>query len=293
MVVTRAPLRISFVGGGTDIPYFYEKYDGGVVSATINKYVTVNAMPSSQRHTENPYIRECLRALDMTAHVNFTSDVEHNTGLGGSSAFLVGVLKALHELKGTKYPKAGKQEQLAQEAYHIERERLGNPVGKQDHYAAAYTGFNHFTFRNNGSVGVHPINKSTLELQKHLLLVDTGKRRSASAILDRQENTDPSLLLHLKSLVDPFISAFMYDNFEYMGRLVSEGWDIKRGISTDHSGQAIDEMYADGIAAGAYGGKLLGAGGGGYILFIAPPESHETIIKRLTDRAPPTPFSFV
>ncbi len=303
MVMTKAPLRITFVGGGTDLPFYYEKRDfGAVVSAAVNKYiyVTVNKkfddkIRVSYSKTEivddidqlqHPTVREALRLLDLTKGIEIVSisDIPSNgTGLGSSSTFLVSLLHALHSYKGELVD----SETLAREAVSIEREILKEPGGKQDQYAAAYGNLNLMKFFSNGSVNLTPITSHIDHINRiedSLLLLYTGKGRSSSGIHRDQivnSGTNMEAYDEMKALTGPTFKAINDGDVESLGRLVHENWSLKRKLSNKISDDWIDKMYQKAIELGAIGGKIVGAGGGGFMLVIAEPKRHGPIIKAL------------
>lgn len=308
LIVTRTPLRISFAGGGTDLPAFYEHEYGAVLSMTIKRYVYVTVKRHSELFFEpirvnyskseqvdridevkNNIARECLRFLNIEPpiYISTVGDVPASTGLGGSSAFAVGLLNALHAYRGERVP-AG---QLAEEACHIEIDRLGEPIGKQDQYAAAVGGLNLFRFQPDGGVLVQHqafANGPVGELFESILLFWTGHQRDASGVLSEQKGNTAAKLAHLRRMRDQAIelheamSRGAIDALGF-GRVLDEGWRLKRGLASRISNSQIDRWYDAALAAGAAGGKLCGAGAGGFLLFIAPPERHDAVREALSD----------
>ena len=303
MVMTRAPLRITFVGGGTDLPFYYERRDyGAVVSSAINKYiyVTVNRkfdssirvsyskteIVDSVDRIEHPTIRESLRLLGIENGIEIVSisDVpSRGTGLGSSSTFLVALLHALHSYKG-EFVSA---EELAREAVRIEREILKEEGGKQDQYIAAYGGTNLMKFRSDGSVEIvnavsHDSNLKKIE--KSLLLLYTNRERSSTEIhKDQIENSPEKMNVYdeMKKLTDGTLKAICDGDIDALGELMHRNWMMKRSLSSRISDGWIDEKYERAIKLGANGGKVVGAGGGGFLLLVAEPEKHENIAKEL------------
>ena len=292
MFFARSPLRICFAGGGSDIPAFYENYGGGeVISCSINKFVyhVVQESYSRQfllRYSSNevveelgqirhPLFREVIRwfcdnhRLDFVEVASF-ADVPSGTGLGSSGAFTVGLIIALAKLINTDIS----NEEAARLACEIEIERLGEPVGKQDQFASAYGGLRHFEFSADQTVSVsdHLIGHDQLQkLSDHILLFYTDIRRSASAVLKSQSSSKVGLEHYALSRDEvPEVRRMLQsgDVVSY-GRLVGEQWERKRKTSPDMSSGEIDEIYQLGIRAGAYGGKLVGAGGGGFFMFVS------------------------
>ena len=303
MVMTRAPLRITFVGGGTDIPFYYEKRDyGAVVSSAINKYiyVTVNRkfddnirisyskteIVGSVDRIEHPTIRESLRLLGIENGLEIVSisDIpSRGTGLGSSSTFLVALLHALHSYKG-EFVSA---EELAREAVKVEREILREEGGKQDQYIAAYGGTNLMKFRNDGSVEMvnavsHDSNLKKIE--ESLLLLYTNRERSSTEIhKDQIENSSEKMNVYdeMRKLTDGTLKAICDGDIDTLGELVHKNWMMKRSLSSRISDGWIDAKYESAIKLGAKGGKLVGAGGGGFLLLVAEPEKHGNIAKEL------------
>jgi D-glycero-alpha-D-manno-heptose-7-phosphate kinase len=306
LVVTRTPLRISFAGGGTDLAAFYESGYGAVLSTAINKYIYVtvkhhggvfderirlNYSKSEQvqqtDEIENNIARECMRFLNIKPpiYISTVGDLPASTGLGGSSSFAVGLLNALHAYKGERVS-AG---QLAEEASYIEIDVLKEPIGKQDQYAAAFGGLNVFCFKPEGSVTVEPQRMSNGGLNKlfdYFLTFWTGHQRDASSILTEQKaNTTKKMesLLKLREhtlQLQRLLHNGHYD-FQTFGRILDEGWQLKRGLASTITNDQIDNLYNLALQAGAIGGKLCGAGGGGFLLFVVPPDYQEAVRKVL------------
>jgi D-glycero-alpha-D-manno-heptose-7-phosphate kinase len=309
MIITRTPLRVSLVGGGTDMAAFYEREPGAVLSTAIKQYVYVtvkrhsdlffeepirlNYKISEEVHTvdeiDNNIARECLRFLEIgpPLYISTVGDVPASTGLGGSSAFTVGLLNALHAFKGERVS-AG---QLADEACHIEIDVLGEPIGKQDQYAAAYGGLNVFAFRPDGSVTVEHQQLSQdarHRLFDSMLMFWTGQTRAASDILvEQQKNVDAerARLRAMRAQVDELQAVLQCDELEIaaLGRILDAGWRLKHDLASGISNDRIDRFYAQALAAGALGGKLCGAGGGGFLLFIVEPERHAAVRAALAE----------
>ncbi|MGA2804848.1 MAG: GHMP kinase [Acidimicrobiales bacterium] len=307
MIVTRTPLRISFAGGGTDMAAYYEQDDGVVLSTTITQYVYVTVKRHSNLfdepirvnykvseevqsvdEIENNIVRECLRLLDVgpPIYISMVGDVPASTGLGGSSALTVGLLNALHAVKGERVS-AG---QLAEEACHIEIDVLSEPIGKQDQYAAAFGGLNVFTFRSDGTVSVRPKNLALPvrnKLFESLILFWTGNVRDARAVLAEQRANVEIERGRLRKMSDQVVELETVLGTDLLdlaafGRVLDEGWRLKRGLASGISSGAIDDLYEGAIAAGALGGRLCGAGGGGFLLFVAPPDRRDAIRQALT-----------
>lgn len=307
LIVTRTPLRISFAGGGTDLAAFYEAHSGAVVSTTIDKYVYVtlkrhdalfgapirlNYSETEQVETvgaiRNDIARACLEylAIEPPIYISTVADLPAASGLGSSSAFCVGLLHALHVWRG-EHPSAG---QLAEEAAHIEIEVLGRPIGKQDHYAAAYGGFNYFKFLPSGGVAVEQQRFETDGLERlfrSTMLFWTGLTRDAGRVLAEQQRNTPARIAELAELRDQAgrMQAMLGNGFQAgdLGRFLDGGWRLKRNLASAISNPAIDGWYRRAIEAGAEGGKLCGAGGGGFLLFAVRPEMREHVRSALGD----------
>ncbi len=294
MILVRSPLRISLGGGGTDLPSYYRDYEGFLIAAAIDKYVYVSVMrPFTEgiylkysqlehvnliRDVKHPIIRESLDLLNFkTPQVEITTlaDIPAGTGLGSSGSFTTALLKALY----THRKRHLHQEELAELACHIEIDRLGEPVGKQDQYIAAIGGVTCFNFHKNDKVTAAPLNMSmnTMhELEDNLLLFFTGFSRSASGILadqnTRSQKHDSEMLKNLhyvKELGMRSKAALEAGDTTLFGELMHEHWEHKKRRSGGMSNPRIDEWYELGMKHGAIGGKLVGAGGGGFLMFMA------------------------
>jgi D-glycero-alpha-D-manno-heptose-7-phosphate kinase len=294
MIIARSPLRISLGGGGTDLPSYYREHEGFLVSAAIDKYVYVTVMRpftegvylkySQLEHVEkiadvkHPIIREALHILDFkTPQVEITTlaDIPAGTGLGSSGSFTTALLKALY----THRKRHLHQEELAELACHVEIDRLGQPIGKQDQYIAAVGGITCFTFHQDDKVTATPLKltpDSMFDLEDNLLLFFTGYSRSASGILKdqqvRSQNNDAEMLNNLhyvKDLGYRSKEALETGNMIRFGELMHEHWEHKKKRSGGMSNPKIDEWYDLAIKNGAVGGKLVGAGGGGFLMFLA------------------------
>ena len=294
MIIARSPLRITLGGGGTDLPSYYRDHEGFLVSAAIDKYVYVNVMRpftegiflkySQLEHVEkitevkHPIIREALQMLGFkTPQVEITTlaDIPAGTGLGSSGSFTTALLKALY----THRKRHLHQEELAELACHIEIDRLGEPIGKQDQYIAAMGGVTCFTFHKDDKVTATPLGISMdtmFDLEDNLLLFFTGFSRSASGILKDQkvksQQNDSDMLNNLhyvKDLGYRSRDALLAGKTELFGDLMHEHWEHKKRRSGGMSNPQIDEWYELGMKHGAVGGKLVGAGGGGFLMFMA------------------------
>jgi D-glycero-alpha-D-manno-heptose-7-phosphate kinase len=303
VIITRTPLRISFAGGQTDVPSFYRAYGGGAVtSAAIDRYVHVLVNPKFDRsirvaysRTENvgslqelqhELVREAMRAagLHEAIEVHTIADIpSEGTGLGSSSTLTVGLLNALYAYRGILKEPA----ELAREACEIEIDRLGGSLGKQDQYIAAFGGTQFFEFRADDSVRVAPIPLSTRDreaLGDHLSLFYTGVTRKGEELLKRQSERSGAnrpALERMRELAREARDAITACDFSRLGGILDEGWKLKRGLSSGISTDEIDARYAAAKAAGAWGGKITGAGGGGFLLFVHPPERSHQIAQAL------------
>lgn len=314
VIITRTPLRVSLAGGGSDLPAFTRREPGAVVATAITKYIyiTVNKKFDSQirasysvteivdrvEDLRHELIREALLGTGITGGVEITSisDIpSQGTGLGSSSAYTVGVLHALHAFAGRH---VGAQ-RLAEEACRIEIERLAHPIGRQDQYVAAYGGLACIRFEA-GDVSVEPLLPGAEfrdRLQAHLLLLYTGLTRDAGAILTGQQRAlaaDPEIhrdTARLRDLALDLRAALLAQRLGEVGEILDAGWTIKRGLAPGVTSARIDEWYARARAAGAVGGKILGAGGGGFLLLFAAPDDHARIVERLPELRP-VPFGF-
>lgn len=312
MIITKTPFRVSFVGGGSDIASFYEKHGGCVLSTTINKYMYISVHPSFEAQDtilkysrteivrdisriEHNYFRQVLKMLGVKGvEITSTADVPAGTGLGSSSSFTVGLLHALYSYKG----KFVSKERLAEEACRIEIDCLKNPIGKQDQYAAAYGGLNFYSFGKDGSVSVEPIimkEKAKRQLEKNLMMFYTGQIHSASEILKEQSGNinggkEEAAQLKICKLAYDLRTALQDNNIDAMGELLHEGWMLKRTLAEGISNPKIDAVYETARQHGAIGGKLLGAGGGGFLLFYVPENCQQKV--RNAVMLPQMPISF-
>lgn len=301
MIISRTPFRISFFGGGTDYPEFYREHGGAVLFTTINKYcyISLHTLSPFFKHRfrasyattesvllpgefKHPLIRETLLhiGIEQGVEISHVADLPGRTGLGSSSSFTVGLLNALHRFTGT----SSSPELLAEEAIHIERERVGDAGGHQDQFAAAYGGMLKVSFRKQGSPLIEPLPISSgrvAELENHLLLFYTGIEQSAEKTLTEQRQRtrqNTAGLLQMLAMVDEARTLLCGSgDLTAFGRLLDQSWKIKKGLSSGISSNTIDEAYQAAMAAGACGGKLLGAGGRGFLLVFAPPERHASV----------------
>ncbi len=309
MIISRTPFRISFFGGGTDFPGFFRQEGGAVLAATIDQfcYLSVHRLAPLFKHRfrasysrtesvlnpeefQHPLIRETLRLLDQREGIEIahTADLPGQTGLGSSSAFTVGLLNAVQAFNGhLRTP-----EELARQAIEIERERVGDAGGWQDQYEAAYGGFRRFEFQPSGEVRVLRLDLPAArmhELEDHLLLFYLGSERSAETILREQEKrTGPntSALREMRQMVSRAESVLTNTApLAAFGDLLHEAWQLKRSLSAGISTPAIDQAYETARAAGARGGKLLGAGGRGFLCLFVEPDRQADIRTALRDLA--------
>jgi D-glycero-alpha-D-manno-heptose-7-phosphate kinase len=307
VILAHAPLRMSFVGGGSDLPSYYREHGGAVVSATIDKYVYVavhetfdGSLRLGGAHTEvvpsveqlqHPLTREVLRLLGVSAGLDIVSMADvpaQGTGLGSSSAYTVALLHALHAHLG----RAVDPETLARLSCHVELERLEEPIGRQDQYAAAFGGLNFIEFHPNDTVSVHPVacpGDTLRTLQGRLLTFYTGMTRRASSVLRGQAEAIQSqrgtreAIGRMVELARLMRVELEHGHLEGFGALLDANWRLKRELRGGVSSPTIDDWYARACKAGAQGGKLLGAGGGGFLLFYAPEERHPAIIEALPE----------
>lgn len=307
MIISRTPLRISFGGGGSDIPAYYKQHGGAVISTAINKYIyiTVNKkfdgkIRASYSKTEivnqvselqHELIKACLSVTGIRNSIEITSisDIpSEGTGLGSSSSYVVGLLHALYAYKG-KHVTA---KQLAEEACSIEIDMLKKPIGKQDQYIAAYGGFQIIRFHRDESVAVDPIIcslQTKKRLQKHIMLFYTGITRLSNTILREQTQalqTDKIVHQSMEQMVEYALAmakAIQINNdIRTFSHYVHKSWLLKQSLVKNISSPAINRWYSQGISQGAYGGKILGAGGGGFLLFIVPPAKQITVKQKLS-----------
>jgi D-glycero-alpha-D-manno-heptose-7-phosphate kinase len=306
MIITSTPLRISFFGGGTDYPAWYREFGGAVLATTIDKrcYITCRKLPPFfEYHSrvsyskvenvrrndaiEHPSVRACLQFLGMEegVEIHHVADLPARTGLGTSSAFTVGLLLGLYALKEQMRDK----QTLAAEAIHIEQDLLREAVGAQDQVSAAYGGFNLINFLHDGSFDVKRVltpQSRLAELEQHLALYFTGFARTASEVAQEQVRVTHQRKKELEAMFQcvqeaETIVRSTSRSLDDFGRLLHESWQIKRTLTQKITNPAIDEIYEAGLSAGALGGKLLGAGGGGFMLFYVPPERQEALRARL------------
>ena len=301
MIITRSPFRVSFFGGGSDMAAFYRRRTGAVLSTTIDRYMYLSLHPyfdgksihvkyssselaASVSELRHPIVRRVLERLKVAGGVEITStaDVPAGTGLGSSSAFTVGLLNVLY----AHLDRAAGVEKLAREACQVEIEDLQTPIGKQDQYASAYGGLNLIRFFPDDSVDVTPLVISQgcrKELQASLLMFYTGEQRAAASVLAEQKqviDSDEEKFAVMTRMVEQAYQAkalLEAGDVVSFGRLLDEAWQLKRTLTTRISTASIDALYNAAMEAGAWGGKLLGAGGGGFLLVAAPVERHAAV----------------
>ncbi len=303
MIVTRTPFRISFCGGGTDLPDFYRDNGGCVVSTSIDKYIYLTVARSFHEKLtilkystvetvddlnfiKHPIFKEVLQTYGGHGlEINSTSNIPSGTGLGSSSTFTVGLVGAIRTLKGKEVSKGI----LAEEACDIEINRLGEPIGKQDQYAAAFGDLNFIRFNKDDTVEVEPIKITSEEKKRmsdNLMMFYLGGTRSASNILKKYKSNTSSNVMMKKQLSNMAIK--LRDNLnngdiESLGKMLDEGWKVKKSLASGVSNQIIDEVYDKAISNGAVGGKLLGAGGNGFMLFYVDKENQQAVRNSLSD----------
>lgn len=305
MIISRTPFRISFFGGGTDYPVWYREHGGATLTTTIQRYcyITCRWLPPFFEHSsrvvwskielvknrdqiEHPSVRECLRYLEIGQglEIHHDGDLPARTGLGSSSSFTVGLLHALYGLKGIMPSKM----KLGEDAIHVEQERLQENVGSQDQMAAAFGGFNRIDFNRDGSIQVSPVLADPARLhllQDHLMLIYTGVSRTASDVAAEQIKATDSKrteLTAMRQMVEEGIRILQSEeSLIPFGKLLDESWKLKRSLTKRISNPDIDALYDSARRAGAIGGKLLGAGGGGFLLLFVRPENQEAVRESL------------
>jgi D-glycero-alpha-D-manno-heptose-7-phosphate kinase len=305
MIITRTPFRISFVGGGSDMETFYSRSPGAVLSTSINKYMYISShkfffpgqirVKYSETETVNhldelkhPLLRESMRKTGVTGGIEISSiaDIPSGTGMGSSSSFTVGLLHCLYAVKRQYVT----HEQLAREASEIEIDILGEPIGKQDQYAGAFGGLNIIHFNSNGTVHVEPVyikNEIYQALQDNLLMFYIGNQRKASDILSEQKRNASQdekfgILKSMVTLVFNLRDCLFSENLGDFGPILHENWILKQKLASQISNPGINEIYDAGIRAGATGGKLLGAGGGGFMLFYCEKAKQARLLESLS-----------
>jgi D-glycero-alpha-D-manno-heptose-7-phosphate kinase len=301
MIISRTPLRMSFVGGGSDLPSYYREYGGAVVSTAIDKYVYVTMNPkfdsgirvaysrveevNSVSDIEHQLVRAALNMAGVPGGVEITTVADipsRGTGLGSSSSFTVALLHALYAFVG----RHSTHQELAEQACHIEIDVCGEPIGKQDQYAAAYGGFNLYEFNPNDTVTVSPVickPETIAGIRRQMLVLYTGITRGASTILKHQSeelatNVDKKAAMkRMVSLCYQLLDEIRNDNLDSFGQVLHEAWMLKRDMAPGVSTSDIDDWYETARRHGALGGKILGAGAGGFLALFAPEDRHEAI----------------
>ncbi len=306
MIITRTPFRVSFAGGGSDLPSFYRRHEGCVLSMTINKYMYVSIHPTFNRDetvvkysqteivrdvraVQHPIARQLLLDYGIDGvEIVSTADVPAGTGLSTSSAYTVGLIHALNAFRG----KLCSQERIAREACELEIEKLGEPIGKQDQYGTAVGGLKFIRFKSDDSVEVEPLavsRQKLSELEGNLLLFYTGLTHSAGEILQEQnknvagEDKKFQNLVKMTELAYELREAVVAGKLDDFGRILNENWLLKRELASQISNDKIGKYYDLAMANGALGGKLLGAGGGGFLLFYCPKEKQKRLRSALSD----------
>lgn len=298
MIISQTPYRVSFAGGGTDLPAFYKEESGAVLSVTIARHMYVSVhhrfestirlsytrteIAETAADVQHTIVKAALELTELGPHMEIVTigDVPAGTGMGSSSTLTVGLLNAMYALKGQVTSPA----KLAREACHIELDVLRKPIGRQDQYAAAFGGLNYIRFNPDDSVDVQPVPtlaETIAELERRTLILYTNEQRDADGILKQQSDGTAdrmSVLREMRDLASEMRSVISgRGDLDEFARLLHHGWVLKRSLGFGISAPKIDEWYEAARKAGAQGGKLLGAGGGGFVLLLAPPERHDAI----------------
>lgn len=315
MIISRTPFRISFFGGGTDYPDFYQKHGGSVLATAIDKYCHLSCryLPPFFEHKyrivwsqielakklsdiKHPVIPKAASWLNINEglEIHHQGDLPARSGMGSSSAFAVGLLNALHALKGEMLS----SEELLNQSLFLEQHLLQEHVGSQDQAAATYGGFNRFKFHEDGDISACPVTLSPhrkKELNDNLMLFFSGISRQSSQIASSIISNIPDreeVLLEMKSLVDEAtILLCSKSDIKEFGRMLDYSWQLKKSLSNKICNDYCDQIYQAACNAGAIGGKVLGAGGGGFMLFFVPPEKHQEVQKKLVNLVH-VPFKF-
>ncbi|MDD3414639.1 MAG: GHMP kinase [Lachnospiraceae bacterium] len=304
MIITRAPFRVSFCGGGSDLPSFYEKYGGCVLSTTIRKYMYLTIHNYFEKdqiflkysktevvkdfdEIQHRIFRQCLTDFNLKGvEITSSADIPAGTGLGSSSTFTVALLQLLNTYTGSYCSKY----KLAKDACAVEIEKLGDPIGKQDQFAAAFGGLKFYEFMPNGFVNVEPIimaPESYKRLEDNLLMFYLGGTHSASEILKEQSQNVKSVdkaavQKQMCEITRKLKEELQNNNVDIMGQLLHENWMLKKSLASGITNPLIDKAYEKAMKAGATGGKLLGAGGAGFMLFYVPKDQHESVRRTLS-----------
>lgn len=305
MIITRAPFRVSFCGGGSDLPSFYEKFGGCVLSTSIRKYMYLSMhnyfykdkiilkyseteIVDDYEKIKHKYFRQCLKDFAVKGvAISSMADIPAGTGLGSSSSFTVALLQLLHAYKGEYISKY----KLAKDACEVEIDKLGEPIGKQDQFAAAFGGLKFYEFQPSGFVNVEPIvmaPQSYQTLEDNILMFYLGGERSASAILKEQTQNikkvdKEKVQQQMCDLTRTLKEELQKNNVDSMGELLHENWMLKKSLASGISNPLIDLAYEKAMNAGALGGKLLGAGGAGFMIFYVKPDKQEAVRQALAD----------
>ena len=308
MIVVRAPFRASFLGGGSDIPNFYENYSGAVLSVAIDRHMFLTGremfeasqtlvkyskseLVDNVEDIKHPIFREALKLFQLSGlDIGISSDIPAGSGLGSSSTFTVGLVSLLSELSGKNYSR----HDIAKIACQIEIEILGEPIGKQDQYASAFGGLNLFIFKPNGEVIVEPLSLSAedyVKLSESMFLVQLqGSSRSASEVLTvarENLNSDSKAMNATKDLAQLALHGFEAinrDGIKALPELLNEAWQLKLKANPSQSMSVAHETVDIGIESGAAAAKLLGAGGGGFVLFLVDPEKRDSFLRSMSNR---------
>lgn len=309
MIISRTPFRISFFGGGTDYPEWFTKKNGSVISTTIDKYCYINLrnLPpffdynyrlryfkkeevKNISDIKHPSIRECVKYLNFkenkSLEIVHSADLPALSGLGSSSTFTVSLLHALHTMKNENVTK----KQLAMEAIHVERNLIKEKVGSQDQTAAAFGGLNHIVFESNGNLKINNIffsKDKILELEENSILLFTGLQRKANVIAQDKvrnikDNKNDNNLENIVKLTNQALQEIFFKkkfDLKKFGEALKDQWELKKKLSTKVSNNQIDKIFQEAYSKGAYGGKILGAGGGGFILFLVPKNKQKSFLK--------------
>jgi D-glycero-alpha-D-manno-heptose-7-phosphate kinase len=301
MIISRTPLRMSFVGGGSDMPQYYREYGGAVLSTAVDKYIyvtanskfdngirvgySVNEEVNNVSEIQHRLVRHALQYTGVTGGIEMTSVADvpsRGTGLGSSSSFAVGLLNVLYAFQGKFVPSSV----LAKDACHIEIDLMGEPIGKQDQFSAACGGLSLYEFHGDEKVGVSPISMSNAArslLDDNILMFYTGVTRSASAILQKQADNISVSSHKVKSMKRMVELAYILrdelqnNNIDSFGDILHENWVLKKTMAAGISNSTIDDAYDRALKAGALGGKILGAGAGGFFIFYVPKGAHEAV----------------
>jgi D-glycero-alpha-D-manno-heptose-7-phosphate kinase len=309
MIISKTPVRVSFFGGGTDYPDYYKVHGGAVLSTSINQYIYISVrkmigifdvkyrvsyskleLCNDVEEIQHPVVRECIKYLHIESglEISIVSDLPARTGIGSSSSFTVGLLHALHAMLGNSVSK----HELALQAIHIEQTVLNERVGVQDQLAAAHGGLNHISFSTSNEFNIEPIQLEISKwnlLQNNLMMFYTGVSRFAHQVLEEQiqniqQNKITTNMDQIKAMVQTGLNILQNEaNLNAFGELMHEAWMLKRGLSSAISSDFLDDIYNRATKAGAIGGKLLGAGGGGFFVFYVPDENKQQVLEALKD----------